>query len=189
MIKLNLLPEKVRAAELLQLILLGGVGLYLLFLVGLGLRWNSARARVAVVEREVQAVYEALNAPELQQTVKEVERFTKDKSEVSSKASQVNELRKKQATVVRLVDALPDWTMGGQIWFTRVDLREDKGSKAVTLEGGAMSNLAFARFYTQLEGQPLVRKLALDAAPTAATNERGQPVYHFKVSFGVEEFR
>ena len=189
MIKLNLLPEKVRAGERLQLILLLGAALYVVFMLGLAVRWNAARARVAVVEREVEAVNAALNAPELQQTVAEVARFTKDKGEVSAKASQVNELRKRQATLVRLVDTLPDWTLGGQIWFTRVDVRDDRGGKTVALEGAAVSNEAFARFYSQMESQPLVKKLVLESAQALPGIDRGQKTAHFKLSFGLEEYR
>jgi hypothetical protein len=128
-------------------------------------------------------------APELLQTVKDVERFTKDKSEMSAKASLVNELRKKQATLVRLVDAMPDWTLDGQIWFIKMEVKDDKASKLVTLEGGAKSNLAFARFYTQLENQPLVKKLALEISQSGPTVERAQPVTKFKLSFTLEEYR
>lgn len=189
MIKLNLLPEKVRAAERLRLILLLGAAVYVLFLLGLALRWNSARAKVAAVELEVEAVNRALNAPELQQTVREVERFTKDKGEVSAKGSQVNELRKKQATLVRLLDALPDWTLDGQVWFIKVTVTEDKGAKQVVLDGAAVSRLAFARFYTNLESQPLVKKLVLDGAGVRVAAERGLPIIGFKVTFTLEEYR
>lgn len=188
MIKLNLLPEKVRAGERLQLILIVGAIFYALGIVLLGWRWAAAKHRVSVAAEEVAAVQAQLDAPELREAVQAVDRFTKDEKEKTDKASVVNALRKKQVALIRLLDALPDWMMDGQIWVTRLEVTSGVGERKVTLEGRAVSPLAFAHFYTNLETQPIVKKLSLDTAPANAP-VAGRPAVSFRVSFSLEEMQ
>ena len=183
MIKLNLLPEKVRAAALLRLILIVAAGVYLLGLFGLGIRFSQARARLDEVQREVDAVNAELNSPALLSTVQAVEKFTQDKADEQAKASIVEAYRRKQVVIARLIDSLPDWTMNGQVWFDHLVVEGEKG--AVGLEGDAVDSLAFARFYTLLESQPIVNKLAMPDRPGPIV-VRGLTVWHFKVTFNLE---
>jgi Tfp pilus assembly protein PilN len=183
MIKLNLLPEKVRAAALMRLIIVLGVVVYILGLLGLGFRYTQARARYNEVQHEVDAVNAELNSPALISTVQAVEKFTQDKADEQAKASVVESYRRKQVTLARLLDSLPDWTESGQVWFDHILADADKGT--VTLEGDSMDPLAFARFYTLLGSQPIVTKLAMPDKGTMAT-VRGYSVMHFKVTFSVE---
>jgi hypothetical protein len=188
MIKLNLLPEKVRAAERLQLIILLGVLVYGLGLTMLGWRWVVAHHRVAGMDQQIAVVQDQLNAPELRDAVVAVDRFTKDEKEKSDKASVVNSLRKKQVTLLRLLDSLPDWTMDGQVWMQTLDVKYVGAERKVAMDGYAVSPLAFAHFFTNLENQPIVKKIALDAAPT---KERlfNKPVMRFKLSFSLEDYQ
>jgi hypothetical protein len=188
MIKLNLLPEKVRAGERLQLILILGALFYALGIVLLGWRWAVAKHRVSVAAEEVAAVQAQLDAPELREAVQAVDRFTKDEKEKIDKASVVNALRKKQVALIRLLDALPDWMMDGQVWVTSLAVTPGTGERKVSIEGKAVSPLAFAHFYTNLETQPIVKKLSLDAAPSNS-QLAGRPVVSFKVSFVLEEMQ
>lgn len=188
MINLNLLPAKVRAGERMQLILLLGGAVYVLGLLGLGWTWVSARSRVAAVEEQILGVQAQLNAPELREAVQAVDRFTKDEAEKNQKASVVNTLRKRQMTLLRLLDALPDWMLGGEAWLHTLDVKYERTDRVVTLDGIATSAQTFARFFTNLESQPLVKKLKLLAAPTNS-QDRGRAVVRFKLSFVLEDFQ
>jgi hypothetical protein len=183
MIKLNLLPEKVRAAALMRLIILAAGVVYILGLLGLGFRYTQARARLDAVQREVDAVNAELNSPALLSTVQAVEKFTQDKADEQAKASVVESYRRQQVTLARLLDALPDWTLNSQVWFDHLLVDAVKGT--VTLEGDAVDALCFARFYTLLESQPLVTKLAM-VDKLNPTSTRGLTCQHFKVTFTVE---
>jgi|GEM_PF-3028035 hypothetical protein len=183
MIKLNLLPEKVRAAALMRVIILVAGGVYIIGLLGLGFRYTQARARLDEVQREVDAVNAELNSPALLSTVQAVEKFTQDKTDEQAKASVVESYRRQQVVLSRLLDALPDWTMNSQVWFDHLLVDAAKGT--VTLEGGAVDALSFARFYTLLESQPLVVKLTM-TDPLAVGAVRGLACQHFKVTFNVE---
>jgi Tfp pilus assembly protein PilN len=189
MIKLNLLPEKVRAAERLRLILVLGSLVYVVALLLLGWRWSVAKAGVAEAAREVDAVYAELNAPGLKEAVDAVERFTRDQADKDAKASVVNALRKRQATLLRFIDALGDWTLDNQVWFTGVRVEEDsaKAARAVTIDGFAINPLAFASFFGLLESQPLVVGLKLEHARNGTDLQ--QNVYSFKVAFSLEDYQ
>jgi hypothetical protein len=187
MIKLNLLPQKVRDAERLQLIVIAAVAVYGLGVAFLGWRWGAAKHRVSLVDDQIAEVQRQLDAPELREAVQAVDRFTKDEKEKSSKASVVNVLRKKQVTLLRFIDALPDWMVDGQVWLTRLEVQSTSERK-VFMEGQAISPLAFAHFYTNLENQPIVKKLNMDNAPSQVT-AKGKPVVSFRISFTLEEFQ
>lgn len=188
MIKLNLLPEKVRAAERMQLIVLVGSGVYVLGLVFLGWLWMSAKAKVSAVESDIASVQAQLNAPELREAVLAVDRFTRDEKEKNEKASIVNTLRKRQMTLLRLVDAVPDWMMEGQVWLNTLEVRFESNERRVFIDGAALNSLVFARFFTNLESQPVVKKIKL-VNPPSSGQDRGRAVVKFKVSFALEDYQ
>src|SRR5262245_29901003 len=138
MIKLNLLPAKVRAAELMRLVVLVGVAVYAFFLLILAWRWVAAHSKVSAMERARDEVRAQLNAPELTEAVQAVERFTKDEKEKNDKASIVNALRKKQVALVNLMDQVPDWVFDGQVWFTDFNVAWNGAERRVTIDGQAM---------------------------------------------------
>lgn len=188
MIRLNLLPEKVRSAERLKLIVIVGVGVYAVGLLFLGWGWMRAGAKVDKVKAESAAIEAKLNAPELREAVEAVNQFTKDQNEMKEKASIVNTVRKRQVTLVRLLDQLPDWTQDGTVWVVRLEVKDGRGGREVGLEGHATSPLAFARFFTNLEAQPLVQSLKLTGPPTPVP-ENGQSVITFTVTFTLAEYQ
>ncbi len=182
MIKLNLLPAKVRAAEALRLILLVAAAVYLLAVLGIAMKWTQAKARVAAAQREVDAVNAELNSPALLSTVQAVEKFTKDKADEQAKASIVEAYRKQQVGLLRLLDALQDWTASGDVWLEHVGA--DNGTGQVTLDGSATSTMSFARFYGMLENQPLVKGLKITQKPSSRL-VRGATVDVFQVGFSL----
>jgi hypothetical protein len=182
MIKLNLLPEKVRAAETMRLIVLLAALLYVLAALAVGMKWTQSKARVTAAQAEVDQVNAELNSPALRSTVLAVEKFTQDKADEESKASVVDTYRK-QVGLLRLVDALPDWADGNDVWFEHVLAESAKNT--VTLEGASLGPIAFARFYGMLENQPLVKGLKMPDK-LATKNVHGSVVPAFKLEFSLE---
>jgi len=188
MIKLNLLPQKVRDGERLQLVIIVGVIVYAAGIMLLAWRWGAAKHRVSLMDDEIAEVQRQLDAPELKEAVQAVDRFTKDEKEKSDKASVVNALRKKQVTLLRLLDSMPDWMMDGQVWIQNLEVTVNGADRRVVMDGEAISPLAFAHFYTNLENQPIVKKIAVEAAPVLKP-DMGKSVLSFKISFALEEFQ
>ena len=188
MIKLNLVPAKVRAAETLRMIVILGGFVYALGGAGVDWQWGQAHAKLTAAEREVDAVQAELDAPDLQDAVKAVKKFTDDLASVKAKASVVNQFRKDQVTMVRILDAVPDWTMNHQVWFTNLEYKGEKTHHTVALVGNALSRALFARFYSFMDSQVLVKGLALDTVP-ADVQIRNTPCVQFKVTFSIEDFQ
>src|SRR5882724_2068281 len=99
MVKLNLLPAKVREAELLRVVFIIGIGVYAL-VVGL-VAW---RYTVAVQERSgVEAKTRKVNADlvPLKAIAAEVKKLTDEKSEQDAKKAKLGALDKRQGYLVR----------------------------------------------------------------------------------------
>jgi hypothetical protein len=168
MIQLNLLPPKVRAAELLRKILIGSGVAYSLAFGWLAWQWSVSHVQLVEEQHEVQRVQDQLNSPELQVAVAAVQKFADDMAAVKAKASVVNELRKEQVPLLQLVDSVPDWTMNGQVWFTSLDAEPGGNGHTVALMGSTLSPALFAQFYEFLGVQALVKGLTLPSAPTSS---------------------
>jgi Tfp pilus assembly protein PilN len=182
MVKLNLLPAKVREAELLRLIMAAGVLVYLLALGLIAWRYTVAVRVRSGVEAEIRKV-EADLLP-LKVIADEVKKLTDEKTEMDAKKAKLAELAKRQAYLVRMLDALPDFLEGGQVFLTKLDEVEDTktGQRRITLDGAALSIEAWADFYGNLEAQSLVTDLKVESESKTAL--RGaRLVMTFKVSF------
>jgi Tfp pilus assembly protein PilN len=183
MVKLNLLPEKVRAAEVLRLVALVGIAVYLAAAALLGWRFLAAHQALAVVNGKIAKVDAELKP--LQAIADEVKKLTDEKNEQDAKRGKLIELAKRQAYLIRLMDMLPDLMQGGQVWLVGLDETVDR-NRRVSLDGKASTMEVWADFYSNLESQSQVSDLKIDAAP-AATKEGNRQTYHFKVSFVLKE--
>jgi hypothetical protein len=183
MIQLNLLPPKVRAAELLRKILIGAGVAYALVFGWVAWQWSVSHVQLVMEEHEVDRVQAQLNSPELQVAVAAVQKFADDMAAVKAKASVVNQYRKQQVPLMRLLDSVPDWTMGGQVWFTHLEADDfSLAGRSVILGGAALSRPIFAQFFEFLGDQPLVKGLALATPPTTGLLRNVQTT-QFRVNF------
>jgi len=189
MIQLNLLPPKVRAAELLRKILLGAGLAYAVVFGWLAWQWSVKHVQLVMEQHEVERVQAQLNSPELQVAVAAVQKFADDMASVKAKASVVDQYRREQVPLMQLLDAIPDWTMGGQVWFTHLDAEEfgPAHTRSVVLGGATLSRPLFAQFFEFLGDQPLVQKLSL-ATPPLTGVVRNQQTVQFRLNFtGADE--
>jgi Tfp pilus assembly protein PilN len=184
MVKLNLLPAKVREAELLRLVFIAGIGVYLLALGLVGWRYNVSVKERLKVDVQIEAVKKALLP--LKAIADEVDKLTTEQKEQKEKKDKLGELAKHQAYLLRVLDALPDFMQGGQVWLTKLDQNVDKGQRRIMLEGKAHSVEAWADFYNNLESQNLVSELKVEGDPSAAKDGQ-RNIFQFKVSFVMKE--
>ena len=185
MVKLNLLPSKVRSAELLRLVALVGVVVYALVAGLIG--WRVLIASRGLAEVAVQVAKVDAELKPLKVIADEVKKLTDEKSEQDSKKARLVELTKRQAYLVRLLDLLPDFVQGGQVWLTTLDQTVEKGSgRRVSLEGRSLSMEAWADFYANLEAQSLVDGLKIDNPPMLGKDGTKQ-YFAFKVSFVLKD--
>ncbi|HTA17464.1 MAG TPA: hypothetical protein VK786_06940 [bacterium] len=184
MIQLNLLPPKVRAAELLRKILLGAGLAYALVFGWVAWQWSVKHVQLVMEQHEVDRVQAQLNSPELQVAVAAVQKFADDMASVKAKASVVDQYREEQVPLMKLMDAIPDWTMGGQVWFTHLDAEEfgPAHTRSVVLGGATLSRALFAQFYEFIGDQPEVQRLSLANPPAIATVRNTQTV-QFRLNF------
>lgn len=184
MVKLNLLPAKVRAAEVLRLAVLLGMAVYLV-LIGI-LAWRYAVAKQALAEVGVKIAKVEAELKPLQVIADEVKKLSAEKNEQEAKKSKLSELTRRQVYLVRAMDLLPDLMQGGQVWLTGFDQDAAKGIRRIILDGKAVSPAAWADFYDNLDAQALIGELKIDAPMTSAF-ESGRAVYAFKVSFVLKD--
>ncbi|MGH7442941.1 MAG: PilN domain-containing protein, partial [bacterium] len=186
MIELNLLPPKVRAAELLRKTITWALVAYALAAGWLLWQWELDHSKLVQAQHEVQRVQAQLNSPELQVAVQAVKKFADDMAAVKAKASVVNALRQQQVPLLQALDTVPDWGMGGQVWFTDLAISAGKGGgETVELGAETQTRSQFAAYYEFLSGLPGVSGLALDGEPQD-TMVAGNRVVRFKVSFTLE---
>jgi hypothetical protein len=190
MIQLNLLPPKVREAELLRKILIVAGLAYAVAGGWVAWQWTLNEAKVRMAQRAVDRVQAQLNSPELQVAVQAVQKFADDMAAVKAKASVVDQYRKQQVSLLRLLDAVPDWTMNGQVWFQilTAPLSPNSGpaGRPVELTGATLSRTFFVKYYDFMQGQPLVNNLSLDGPPTGASIHNTQ-VVTFRLGFTVPD--
>jgi Tfp pilus assembly protein PilN len=187
MVKLNLLPAKVREAELLRLVLILGVGVYIIAVALMAWRYTVSVGVRSEVEAQIRKV-DADLLP-LKAIADEVKKLSDEKTEQDAKKAKLGELAKRQAYLVRLMDALPDFMpTGSQVWLTLLDQTVEKGNRRIIIEGNAVSVEAWADFYNNLESQSLVGELKIESSPAfAPLTVNLRKAFHFKVSFVLKE--
>ena len=166
MVNINLLPDKIRSAESLKIIVLVGacsLALPVLFWSG---RYQGARADLAQVDSELKELRLELESPQLKQIVAEVEQFTKDQGDLDAKRSVVDTLRKKQVTLLRFLDMLPD-IMPKNAKITVLTVTDGKGGKEVSLTCDFLGLDSIAAVYESLEASPQIDRVEMATAPSS----------------------
>jgi Tfp pilus assembly protein PilN len=183
MVKLNLLPEKIRAAEKLKLVVLGGSAFYILLVGLLAWRMTVASAGLAAVNADIAAVETELKP--LQSIADEVKKLSAEKTEQDSKKARLDALSQRQAYLVRALDLVPDFMQAGSAWLVALDQREEKDKRLIMLDGRAVSAEAWADFFTNLEAQGSVEDLKVEEA--ISVKEKGRELMKFRVAFALKE--
>src|SRR5882724_639498 len=150
MVNINLVPEKIRSAETLKVIVMLGVLSLAVPAAFWVMQYQAKRAKLASVEKQLQGLVDELNSPTLKNVVAEVEQFSKDQSNLDTKRSIVDQLRKRQILLLRLLDLLPD-VIPPKSRISVLSVADEKGAKKVTLTCDFMTLDAIASAYENLE--------------------------------------
>ena len=160
MVNINLVPDKIRSADTLKIIVTIGVISLSLPIAFWAMKFQGKRAQLAVVKSQLADLNKELESPQLKQVVADVEQFTKDQSMLDTKRSIVDELRKRQVVLLRLLDLLPD-VIPARARINSLAVIDEKGAKKVTMICDFTALDAIASAYENLEASPLVINLEM----------------------------
>ena len=146
------------------------LGTFVVALLAYGGYWLSVNRALAAQREEIKEL-EATVA-ELEEIIKEVERFEKRKAELEHKIQVITDLRNNQRGPVHIMDqvsrSLPDF-----LWLDRMEVK----ASLVNIQGKAFTTSSVANFIENLDSVPEFQEPVLKNATW-----RGQ-VYDFQVSF------
>ena len=142
----------------------------LLALAAYGGYWLYLKRQLAAQRAEIEELQATV--AELEEIIKEVERFEARKAELEHKIQVITDLRNNQRGPVHIMDqvsrALPDF-----LWLDRMEMN----AAMVNIQGKAFTTSSVANFIENLDGVPEFQEPILRNATW-----RGQ-VYDFQVSF------
>jgi len=143
---------------------------FVLSLLGYGGFWLYKKRQLAQQQAEIRELQATV--AELDEIIKEVERFEKRKVELQHKIDVITDLRNNQRGPVHIMDqvsrALPDF-----LWLDRMEMT----ASLVNIQGKAFTTSSVANFIENLDSVAEFQEPVLKAATW-----RGQ-VYDFQISF------
>ena len=186
MVNINLVPEKLRSAEALKLIVVLGCLSLTLPAAFWALRYQGKRAELAAVEHDLDSLNAELVSPQLKQVVADVEQFAKDQSDLDSKRSSVDKLRGRQVMILKLLDMLPD-IVPRNARIKTMAVSDEKGAKKVDMAFDFAALESVAAVYENLEASPLVDKLELVSGPESSKDASGRALVTAAFRFALLE--
>jgi type IV pilus assembly protein PilN len=143
---------------------------FLLAAAAYGGYWLYMNRQLAAQQAEIEEL--RATVAELEEIIKEVERFEKRKAELEHKIGVITDLRNNQRGPVHIMDqvsrSLPDF-----LWLDRMEMN----ASMVNIQGKAFTTSSVANFIESLDGVPEFQEPVLRNATW-----RGQ-VYDFQISF------
>lgn len=186
MVNINLVPDKIRSAETLKVIVMLGVVSLAIPVAFWAMKYQAKRAELASVEKDLQSLNEELNSEKLRQVVAEVEQFTRDQTNLDTKRSIVDQLRKRQVLLLRLLDLLPD-VIPSKARISALTVIDEKGAKKVTMTCDFMTLDAVASTYENLEASPLVMNLDMTTPLQSKASSTGRGTLTATYVFTLQE--
>jgi Tfp pilus assembly protein PilN len=152
MININLLPEKIRSAELLRVSIGLAAAAVLMVAVGIGYVFFQKQAQLSEVKKQISVVQAEMDSGELKAMVQAVEEFAQQKKLLEDRQASIDKFRQSQVYWVSLLDLLPD-VMPEQVWIQSLSLAgEEKGKKKIEIKARGLTQQDAARFYSNIEG-------------------------------------
>lgn len=160
MIRINLLPEKVRAAEKVKTSIFLGVVASLAVAVIIGYLYVQQRSELERIKAQVKEKRTEMNSPALQKIVQDVKEFVEQQKSLDEQRSIVDKFREKQVFWIKVLDAMPD-VVPAQVWLTSFTHALEKSKVVLTIKGSATSPDEAARFYSNLENYGMFKNVNL----------------------------
>ncbi len=177
MITINLLPTKrkppKKITELQQQMILGAL---ILVLAGIGIWffWAQLNSRIETLQRD-KAAAEA-RVREQDNMLKAVKTVEEERKKVADKIGIIEQLKKNQGGLVRLLDELSRALPQG----VNLTALSEKGGQ-VNIEGTAFTNNDIVRFVDNLKASPLLADVFLQES--AQVTLEGIEIYKYKLQF------
>ena len=181
MIKINLLPtDKVRkvkkkAEDRTQFVVAGG-GCVLTFLFCTYFFWYVPNGKISQLQAEQTKATQELQR--LQEQVKVVENYERDKKALEEKNRIIQELREKQGGPVHVLDDLSSF-LPDRVWLK--SFSEQNG--IVDLDGSALSNADIVDYIGNLKRSAFFTDVEL--LESRQMTEKNIPIYSFKLKIKI----
>lgn len=174
MIKINLLPvrEARRKANLRQQGILLGIALIAAVVV-CGTLHTAIAASISSERGRVVAAQTELN--KLEETLKQVERFRKEKEDIERKLRVIKRLEDSRSGPVRIMDEISS-RIPDRMWLKNMTLRNG----LLELSGYSIDNEVIAAFMTSLEESKFLTDVELQSSQLTET--KGLKLNEFKIS-------
>lgn len=174
MIKINLLPvrEARRKANLRQQGILLGIALIAAVVVcgtlhtAIAASISSERSRVVAAQAEL---------AKLEETLKEVERFRKEKEDIERKLRVIQRLEESRSGPVRIMDEISS-RIPDRMWLKAMSLRNG----VLEIDGFGIDNEVIAAFMTSLEESKFLTEVELQSSQL--TESKGLKLNEFKIT-------
>ncbi len=153
MIRINLLPAKVRKTRDTTRQFIAAYGLSIVIAVGgIGYVWNSMKNEKERLDRRiVQLDRETQQYAKYDRMLKEL---TSKKEIIEKKTEVIQTLQRDRDTIVRALAALSVELPVDKMWFERLT----QSGNTITLDGTALNNESIVEFMRNLESSPMVEK-------------------------------
>jgi len=175
MIKINLLPTKrkppKKITELQQQLVLGTL-LLLLSGIGFWYFWVQLNDRIETLQRDKTAAEARIHDQD--NMLKEVKTVEEERKKVADKIGVIEQLKKNQGSLVRLLDELSKALPQG---VNLKSLSEKNG--LVDIDGTAFTNNDIVRFVDNLKASPYFTDVSLQESVQAA--QEGIEIYTYKL--------
>ena len=184
LLKLDLLPPRIKQARAKQMMIVSGVVAGLLILsVPAGLwyvKWSTLRNMNAEFKR----IETEMKSPEFKGVLAQVAQLEADETAVAKKLAVIDKLVKRQSTWIGVLEALSiGQARAHDLWLTGVSSRElkkseDKGKIELTIRGMAFSIGSVAEFMDSIRASDFDPEIIQDQRLNPSSF-KGQPVIGF----------
>ncbi len=178
MIRINLLPAKVRKTRDTTRQFIAAYGLSIVIAVGgIVYVWNSMKNEKERLERRiVQLDRETQQYAKYDRMLKDL---TSQKEVIEKKTAVIQTLQRDRDTIVRVLASLSVELPVDKIWFERLT---QEGS-TIMLDGTALSNESIVEFMRNLESSPIVEKGSIHLTHSRRITVRNVNLREFRISY------
>jgi Tfp pilus assembly protein PilN len=187
-LKINLLPPRVRAARAKRLMIAAAAGAAAVLLTIPAGFWYARWSSLAALRAELALVEAEARKPEYADVIKKVEELKAQEAAVAKKLEVLAKLLGRQATWIRVFEILSDsQSQARDLWLTAVQGKtltagKDAGKIEMTVQGMAYSVGSVGEFVEAFKRSELAPE-AQGQNMTQATAEDGHRIIRFQVQF------
>jgi Tfp pilus assembly protein PilN len=181
LIRINLLPVEIHAAEVRkQISVLGGAagGLVVLALVGF---WGTRVAKAKDLEKQLVQANEELR--KYQAIVDKVTQLEQTRNQLQARRDVIRQLLRGRMVYPRFFEDFMQ-LLPAEVWITNLNTATDaQGGLTVDVTATSLSNFAIADWLTNLQSSPMCKNVVLGTIQTQEQAEGQAPLLAFTMRF------